>query len=166
MPDLTACRSIPYPLESDPIDVAADMQAMAEAIDVDLCGLRTESESEWVYGGSFVTNVSGSVKVCFRKQNRTVDWSGTWTGQVMASNPLATAPYPVTPHGGLIWIGTAMYRKTGSHWQPGGNCYFETNTQLAFACSPGGGGVVAPTAPFTWGPNDQALWFIRYETAA
>lgn len=38
MPGATACTGIPYPIDTDPVDVAADMQAMAEALDSVVCG--------------------------------------------------------------------------------------------------------------------------------
>lgn len=39
MPATTACAAIPYPLDTDPIDVANDMRRMAEGVDVALCTL-------------------------------------------------------------------------------------------------------------------------------
>jgi len=41
---LTPCRSYPYPTDADGIDVAVDIQALAEALDADLCSIATESE--------------------------------------------------------------------------------------------------------------------------
>lgn len=37
MPVATTCRGYPYPLDSDHINTAGDIQALAEAIDADLC---------------------------------------------------------------------------------------------------------------------------------
>src|SRR5262245_11294650 len=39
MPAVTTCRSLPYPLDTDPIDVAGDIHRLATKVDTDLCDL-------------------------------------------------------------------------------------------------------------------------------
>lgn len=39
MPATTDCRGLPYPVDADPIDVAADMERLAEATDEQLCSI-------------------------------------------------------------------------------------------------------------------------------
>lgn len=44
MPGVTTCRSYPYPVDGDPVDVAVDIQALADAIDADLCDIASDAE--------------------------------------------------------------------------------------------------------------------------
>ncbi len=50
MPATTACASLQYPLDTDPIDVAGDIQKLAEDVDVAICGrLRNVGEVFTMY---------------------------------------------------------------------------------------------------------------------
>ena len=46
MPTVTPCTSFPYPVPSDPPDVAGDLQRLATAIDSYLCNLNTKAVGE------------------------------------------------------------------------------------------------------------------------
>lgn len=54
MPGLTACRSYPYPVDADPIDVAGDIKKLADKVDTDTCALfdTTSHIGKWVGGSS------------------------------------------------------------------------------------------------------------------
>ena len=148
----------------------APVGAIAITIDKFEIYMKTDSPSkwtnmngEWIYSGQYVSGVAGSANCAIRRTGRTVDWHGGWTGSVGAA-PYADTPIPSVSRSGLYWVGPVIYRDVGSSWY-NGICYFSTTTQIGFTCNFPNGGQVAPTAPFTWGPGDQAAWAISYECA-
>jgi hypothetical protein len=162
LPDLTTCRELPYPLSGDPIDVHGDILALADKVDDELCSLLASAEMGWTSGGGFASNVTGSIIVAHRKVGRAVDFMGTVTGQVTGVGVLVNLPYPIVNHG-MLWIGSAVYRDTGSTYYLG-NCVSVAANQISMVCDGGLGGLVDTTHPFVWGPGDQIAFAFRYET--
>jgi Phage Tail Collar Domain len=60
MPALTPCAALPYPVPSDPPDVAGDMKKLAEAVDDRLCEIRPKPLGEvysfWDMGKGYPPN--------------------------------------------------------------------------------------------------------------
>lgn len=78
MPGATTCRAYPYPLDTDLIDVAGDIQKLAVAVDTDTCTLtNTVSHLAKFAGGQFT---GGPIPPADQRQvaNLTIPFTGIW----------------------------------------------------------------------------------------
>jgi len=159
---LTTTGGLPYPEQTDSVDVVRDVKALADALDLKLMRAWT------VYSPTFgdLTPGNASVVARYQKIGKTVHYAGSVTlgaTTVMNPNPpqislpfltVATgsplgSAYVTDASAGLTFPGVPVLYAAG---------YFVIRVPNGLAMT----GVV----PFTWAPPDVFAWNMTYETTA
>lgn len=175
MPSTT--RLYPYPAPSDAPNGAAQIQALATAIDTDVAAIDTALDMEWTAYTPLWTAAStdpvlgnGTKASEYQKTGKRVTYAGRitmgstttfGTGVWYVSLPVAAA----TSSPFLRFIGAAyFYDNSTISNRFGGACGLDTVGRIEFY--PGSGAQTTGTGPFTWATSDELQWCITYEAAA
>jgi hypothetical protein len=173
----TTTRVYPYPQPSDAPNGAAQMQALAAAIDTDVAALDTALDMGWTAYTPTWTAAStdpvignGTKAGRYQKTGKMVTYVGRitmgstttfGTGVWYATLPVAavvTSPFLRYPGSAYFYDNSTIANRFG------GSCGLDTVNRIEFY--PGSGVQTTGTGPFTWANLDELQWSITYEAAA
>lgn len=164
----TTTRGYPYPNNSDPADVPADIQALAAAIDLDVTGLGTWTSYTPGWRATVTDPVIGNGTLTGRYRNvgKAVDFfirlvAGTTT--TFGSGTYDFDLPPLTAATSTVFVAVASDVSAGLRWA-GAGFSSAGGTVINRVVLTSGSGGINPTTPFTWASTDFLYINGTYET--